>query len=129
MESQRLSTNQSMILAIRNEDFSEIVKLAERREMLVLNVKNPEARASIARRWKLAVGTLSNVKRGRRKNMGELRRIIGEALYRDLGTELTRLAHEQQLLRQCGFGADSREIHEIQNVMQKVRAAYEALAG
>ena len=72
------------------------------------------ARNAVARRIKVAPGTLENLRRGRTKG---IRAWIFEALraelVRELEQEQRRLAHELEILRQCGGGAVSGSIGEI----------------
>ena len=80
------------------------------------------ARNAVARRIKVAPGTLENLRRGRTKG---IRAWIFEALraelVRELEQEQRRLAHELEILRQGGGGAVSGSIGEIQKHLEAVK--------
>lgn len=130
MSDQKMRTNLSMIIqAIRNEDLQKIFSCVEKRERDRAHVKLPRAREIISKRWNIAEGTFDNIRRGRRKSVGaDLLQLIGAGLLSDLDSEIARLTHERQILIQSGFGPRTVEMHEVETVLQKVVAAYEALA-
>jgi hypothetical protein len=114
---------------LTNEQLREIVRMAESREAVRIGAALPIARKAIARRWKIAAGTLSNFSKARVKDVrSSVLRAIGSGLLSDLNNEISRLEHERKLLLECGFGVDSSEAHEVEDVLAKVRAAYGALS-
>lgn len=80
----------------------------------------PHARAAIARRYKLAPGTLENAERGRAKRIDH--RLV-MAIISEIQAEWLRLEHEIQMLRQ--MGATPLELIEAQ---QHLRDAKQLLA-
>ena len=81
------------------------------------------ARKVIARRLKIAPGTLENLRRGRSKGV---RAWIYEALRAEMIRELTqeqkRLAHELDMVRQSGGGAGSGTVTEIEKHLGAIKA-------
>jgi hypothetical protein len=125
----KLGTSDPMTTqAMTNERLREFVELAEKREMARLGKKLPDARQALADRWKLAAGTLENLRRLRIKKPAlDIKRAIRAGLLADLKAEESRIQHERFLLLQCDFDLDSSEVNEMENALEKVRAAYQAL--
>ncbi|GGE36200.1 hypothetical protein GCM10007276_12090 [Agaricicola taiwanensis] len=83
-----------------------------------------QARAAIARRVGAMPGTLENLRKGRLNDIGRgLYERIRLALIDELSSEVRRLEHEIQTLRQIGVGCGSREMAEAIAHLEKARAA------
>ncbi len=109
-------------LTISDIDAARWAATLEDREKARTGLPVSIARNAIARRLKIAPGTLENLRRGRSKGV---RAWIYEALraelVRELEQEQRRLSHELEILRQGGKGAVSGSIGEIEKHLEAVK--------
>ena len=92
----------------------------EVREALRGNLKRPDARAQLARRWKISFWTLTNLRRGRLKNLsGEVRDKIWAGIIREYEQEISRITHELQIARQCGMAPCGDEMLALETAVAK----------
>lgn len=96
----------------------------EDHEALRSGVKVKEARTIVARKVGIAPGTLENLRNGRVKAIAaHIYDRLRAAVIGDLETELRRLTHELQILRQTGVDPRDSEMAEVASDLAKVRAA------
>lgn len=114
-----------MTLAVFESDDlrREWARRAEVHEGLRLNVKQPEARKSLARRWGVSFWTLTNWHRGRLKDLRSgIRDRIDQGILRELDLEIKRLSHELELARQCGARLSDDETTKVQASIEKLHS-------
>lgn len=83
-----------------------------------------DAASLAARRVRIGAGTFDNICRGRLKGIeAHINDKLREALARELCSEIERHANELTQLLADGADADSREVHEISQMVARMRAA------
>jgi hypothetical protein len=98
----------------------------EEQEVSNKGVPLPAARAALARRLGVAPGTLENIRRGRTKGVrGWIVEALRNAMIRQIQSEMTRLSHELEIIRQGGARPDADEILEVQTALAAARQLIE----
>ncbi len=83
-----------------------------------------EARATVARRVRVGVGSLTNIIKRRVKTVSaEVRDRLVSAAIADLTNEIARLEHERQLLLQVGAGALHDDMRALESALATARQA------
>ena len=98
------------------------VRQLEDKEAARIGQPVPVARGFLARRLKVAPGTLENMRRGRVKEpRASLVEKIKGALIRELEGEIQALNHELEILRRSGAGPDSEQIFEVETLLAQAK--------
>ena len=86
------------------------------------------ARASVARRVRLGVGSLTNIIKRRVKSVSaEVRDRLVAAAIADLTLEISRLEHERQLLLQMGASPAHDDMRALEGALAAAREAIERM--
>ncbi len=95
--------------------------LEQRERTRVSSVK--VARARLAHKLRVGVGTVENLVRGRVKRIdATIRDRLQALLVTELEQEILRLTHELEIARQCGAHLASQQVGEIETHLAKARA-------
>ena len=98
------------------------VRQLEDKEAVRIGQPVPVARGFLARRLKVAPGTLENMRRGRVKEpRASLVEKIKGALIRELESEIQALSHEVEILRRSGCRPDEKQILEAETLLAKAK--------
>lgn len=98
------------------------VRRLEDREAVKSGTPVPVARLSIARRLRIAPGTLENLRRNRVKEpRASIVDKIRRALVDELEREIQALTHEVELLRATGMRPDADEIFQAETLLAQAR--------
>jgi hypothetical protein len=83
----------------------------------------PAARAELARKLKIGIGTVDNLVRGRIKRVDETIRDRLRALFmREIEAEIQRLTHELETLKRGGHHLASQQIGEVEAHLASAKA-------
>jgi len=101
-----------------------------RRESASHGVTAREAVERIARRLRLATGTITRILRGTAKRVtADARDALIAAYIADLSRQMRALEHEKQVLLQMGFGPSHRDMDAVETALAQARQAIFRMAG
>ena len=86
------------------------------------------AKATVARRLRVGVGSLTNIIKRRVKTISaDVRDRLVSAAIQDLTNEITRLDHERQLLLQMGTSPMADDMRALESALETARQAIERM--
>jgi len=98
------------------------VRQLEDKEAARIGQPVPVARGFLARRLKVAPGTLENMRRGRVKEpSASLFEKIKGAWVRELEREIQALSHELEMVRQSGAGPDQQQVIAVETLLAQAK--------
>ncbi len=81
------------------------------------------ARLALGEKLRAGTGTVRNLIRGRVKRLDEtIRDRLRALVMREMESEIARLTHELEMLKQCGHHLASHEICEVETLLLRAKA-------
>jgi hypothetical protein len=111
-----------MSIAVIEDAPRRWAKFLEESEKRRNGVKLARARSAVARRVKLAPGTLENLRRNRIKDLGaKATEMLRQAFLREIEREIGALTNEYELARQSGLDPHENKMREIESHIAALR--------